>query len=103
MSGAGWGPGKAIPAGLTGLALGIVYLWYGAYADILLHWFFDFYNFTIFGALLGGPYSDILASLAVLTSLFLAVAGFVYGIRWLKPERPPKLQPPMTEIPPPQF
>ncbi len=103
LSGAGWGPGKAIPAGLTGLALGIVYLWYGAYADILLHWFFDFYNFTIFGALLGGPYSDILASLAVLTSLFLAVAGFVYGIRWLKPERPPKLQPPMTEIPPPQF
>ena len=103
LSGAGWGPGKAIPAGLTGLALGIVYLWYGAYADILLHWFFDFYNFTIFGALLGGPYSDILASLAVLTSLFLAVAGFVYGIRWLKPERPPKLQPPMTQIPPPQF
>src|SRR6266581_7562238 len=90
-------------AGLTGLALGIVYLWYGAYADILLHWFFDFYNFTIFGALLGGPYSDILASLAVLTSLFLAVAGFVYGIRWLKPERPPKLQPPMTQITPPQF
>ncbi|TMI61263.1 CPBP family intramembrane metalloprotease [Candidatus Bathyarchaeota archaeon] len=103
LSGAGWGPGKAIPAGLTGLALGIVYLWYGAYANILLHWFFDFYNFTIFGAILGGPLSDILANLAVLTSLFLGVAGFVYGIRWLKPERPRTLQPPMTQMPPPQF
>jgi hypothetical protein len=103
LSGAGWGPGKAIPAGLTGLALGIVYLWYGAYANILLHWFFDFYNFTIFGGILGGPLSDTLASLAVLTSLFLSVAGFVYGIRWLKPERPPTIQPPMTQMPPPQF
>ncbi|HVH14842.1 MAG TPA: CPBP family glutamic-type intramembrane protease [Candidatus Angelobacter sp.] len=103
LSGAGWGPGKAIPAGLTGLALGIVYLWYGAYANILLHWFFDFYNFTIFGAILGGSLFDILASLAVLTSLFLGVAGFVYGIRWLKPERPPPMQPPMTQTPQPQF
>jgi Type II CAAX prenyl endopeptidase Rce1-like len=103
LSGAGWGPGKAIPAALTGLALGIIYLWYGAYANILLHWFFDFYNFTIFGAILGGPLSDILASLAVLTSLFLSVAGFVYGVRWLKPEKPPMLQTPMTQMPPPQF
>lgn len=103
LSGAGWGPGKAIPAGLTGLALGVVYLWYGAYANILLHWFFDFYNFTIFGAILGGPLPDLLASLAVLTSLFLGVAGFVYGIRWLKPERPPTLQPLMTQTAPPQI
>ena len=103
LSGAGWGPGKAIPAGLTGLALGIVYLWYGAYANILLHWFFDFYNISIFGELLGGPLSNILASLAVLASLFLAVAGFVYGIRWLKPERPPIQQPSVAEMPLPQF
>ncbi len=101
LSGAGWGPGKAIPAGITGLALGIVYLLYGAYANILLHWFFDFYNFTIFGAILGGPLSDILASLAVLTSLFLGAAGLVYGIRWLKPQRPPTPQTPMTQTPPP--
>jgi Type II CAAX prenyl endopeptidase Rce1-like len=103
LSGAGWGPGKAIPAGLTGLALGIVYLWYGAYANILLHWFFDFYNFTIFGAIFGGPLSDVLASLAVLTSLYLGVAGFVYGLRWLNPQRPLKPQPPMTQMPPPQL
>ncbi|SRR6266568_1860153 len=103
LSGAGWGPGKAIPAGLTGLALGIVYLWYGAYANILLHWFFDFYNFTIFGALLGGTDSNILADLAVLASLFLGVAAFVYGIRWLKPERPFIVQPTMPQMPQPQF
>ncbi len=103
LSGAGWGPGKALPAALTGLALGIVYLWYGAYANILLHWFFDFYNFTIFGALLGGPYSNILSDLAVLASLFLAVAAFVYGIRWLKPQRPLITQPTITQMPPPRF
>jgi CAAX prenyl protease-like protein len=103
LSGAGWGPGKAVPAGITGLALGIVYLWYGAYANILLHWFFDFYNIVVFGAILGGRLSDILATLAVLTSLFLAVAGIVYGIRWLKPQRPQSLQPSMVQVPPPQF
>ncbi len=89
LSDSSWGPGKAFTAGLSGLALGLVYLWYGAYANILLHWFFDFYNFTIFGAgrLLGGTYPNILAGLAILASLFLGVAGFVYGIRWLKPEK----------------
>lgn len=103
FSGSGWGPGKALTAGLTGLALGLVYLWYGAYADILLHWFFNFYTFTVFGSLLGGPLSEILATLALLAALFLAVAGFVYGIIWLKPERPPILQPPMNQMPQPQF
>src|SRR5207245_3432200 len=83
LSGAGWGPGKAIPAGLTGLALGIVYLWYGAYANILLHWFFDFYNFTIFVSILGGYLSDIFSFLFCLTWLFSSVYDFLYGIRWL--------------------
>jgi Type II CAAX prenyl endopeptidase Rce1-like len=101
--GSDWGPGKAITAGLTGLALGMVYLLYGAYANVLLHWFFNFYTFTVFGQLLGGTYSGILAVLALLASLFLAVAGFVYGIRWLKPERPPLQLPSVTQIPPPQF
>jgi CAAX prenyl protease-like protein len=103
LSGAGWGPGKALTASVSGLALGMVYLWYGAYANILLHWFFDFYTFTVFGALLGGTYSDILAGLALLASLFLAVAGFVYGVRWLKPERTHVVQSAMTQMPPPQF
>ncbi|OLB71963.1 hypothetical protein AUI06_02305 [archaeon 13_2_20CM_2_52_21] len=103
LSGGGWGPGKALPAALTGLALGVVYLWYGAYANVLVHWFFDFYNITIFGALLGGAESVILADLTVLASLFLAVAAFVYGIRWLKPERALVAQPTMIQMPPPQF
>ena len=103
FSGSGWGPGKALTAGLTGLALGVVYLWYGAYADILLHWFFNFYTFTVFGSLLGGPLSDVLATGALLAALFLAVAGLVYGIRWLKPERPRPMQPLMTQTPRPNF
>ena len=98
--GSDWGPGKAITAGLTGFALGMVYLLYGAYADVLVHWFFNFYTFTVFGGLLGGTYSDILAVLALLASVFLTVAALVYGIRWLKPERPFTLQPPTTQMPP---
>lgn len=103
FSGSGWGPGKALTAGLTGLALGVVYLWYGAYADILLHWFFNFYTFTVFGSLLGGSLSNTLANLSLLAALFLAVAGLVYGIRWLKPERPTPLQSLMTQTLPPPF
>ena len=103
FSGSGWGPGKALTAGLTGLALGVVYLWYGAYADILLHWFFNFYTFTVFGSLLGGSLSNTLATLSLLAALLLAVAGLVYGIRWLRPERPTPLQSPITQTPPPSF
>lgn len=43
LSGAGWQIGKISTALISGLALGFVYLRYGAYAPILLHWFFNYY------------------------------------------------------------
>lgn len=43
LAGGGWEIGKISTAMLSGLAMGFVYLRYGAYAPILLHWFFNYY------------------------------------------------------------
>jgi len=43
LYGGGWEIGKISTAMLSGLALGYVYLRYGAYAPVLLHWFFNYY------------------------------------------------------------
>jgi hypothetical protein len=43
LVGGGWDIGKISTAALAGFAMGLVYLRYGAYAPILLHWFFDYY------------------------------------------------------------
>jgi len=63
LYGGGWEIGKISTAMISGLALGFVYLRYGAYAPILLHWFFNYY----FGAFdlasqLKMPGADILAT-----------------------------------------
>ncbi len=102
LSGAGWGPGKALTAGMSGFALAIVYLWYGAYANILLHWFFDFYNFVIFGALLAGILPILLADLSIIAALFLSVVAFVFGFRWLRPRKPTLAPPTISYNPAPQ-
>jgi hypothetical protein len=43
LYGGGWEIGKISTAMLSGLALGYVYLRYGVYAPVLLHWFFNYY------------------------------------------------------------
>jgi hypothetical protein len=43
LYGGGWEIGKISTAMLSGLVLGYVYLRYGAYAPVLLHWFFNYY------------------------------------------------------------
>jgi len=43
LSGGGWEIGKISTAMLSGFAMGFVYLRYGVYAPILLHWFFNYY------------------------------------------------------------
>jgi len=62
LYGGGWEIGKVSTAMISGLALGYVYLRYGAYAPILLHWYFNYY----FGAFdlasqLNMPSADLLA------------------------------------------
>ncbi len=46
LLGGGWDVGKISTAFLAGLVFGIMFVAYGAYASILLHWFFNYY-FTI--------------------------------------------------------
>jgi hypothetical protein len=46
LLGGGWEIGKVTTAFLAGLLFGIMYVSYGAYANILLHWFFNYY-FTV--------------------------------------------------------
>lgn len=43
LSGAGWEIGKISTALVSGLTLGFVYLRYGIYAPVLLHWYFNYY------------------------------------------------------------
>ena len=46
LLGGGWEIGKVSTAFLAGFVFAIMYVSYGAYADILLHWFFN-YHFTV--------------------------------------------------------
>jgi hypothetical protein len=46
LLGGGWEVGKISTALLAGLVFGVMFVSYGAYAAILLHWYFDYY-FTI--------------------------------------------------------
>jgi len=44
----GWGPGKITSAFMSGLFLGLAYLIYGAWASILLHWFFNYLDMAYY-------------------------------------------------------
>ena len=76
----GWGPGKFLTAAISGFSLGIVFLAYGAFADILLHWFFDFYFLDLPG--LGGVF-QISGILFTLGALALGVWSIIIAVSWL--------------------
>jgi hypothetical protein len=46
VAGGGWEIGKVTSASVVGLAMGLTYLLYGVQAPILLHWFFNYYNYA---------------------------------------------------------
>jgi len=80
LGSSGWGPGKFLTAALSGFSLGIVFLAYGAFADILLHWFFDFYFLNLPG------FSNIFqlsGDLFTLGALALGVWSIILAISWL--------------------
>jgi len=86
-SGSGWGPGKVLTAGLSGFVLALTYMAYGAYADILLHWFFNFYVFVY------GTYVPLVLDILVfLGVLAVGVWGIIVGISWII-EKPPTVTP----------
>ncbi len=90
--GGGWGPGKFLTAALSGFALAIVYLAYGAFADILLHWFFDL-NLTVFYYYDGfNGFFGIFGDLATIGALALGVWGIIIGIYWFATRNPKPVQ-----------
>jgi len=70
LSGGGWEVGKVSTAFLAGLVFGIMFVAYGAYASILLHWFFNYYFEVLYRAdsVYGGVFHG-LANFAELTNL----------------------------------
>jgi hypothetical protein len=82
LGGGGWGPGKFLTAAMSGFALGVVYLAYGAFADILLHWFFNFYLY-VFSVYMGfNGIFVVFGDFAVLGTLALGVWGIIVGVKW---------------------
>ncbi len=96
--GGGWGPGKFLTAALSGFALALVYLAYGAFADILLHWFFDMY-LTVFAYYPGfNGFFGLFGDLATLGALALGVWGIIVGIYWTISWRNTRTRPPAPQF-----
>lgn len=93
VGGAGWGPGKFLTAALSGFVLGTVFLSYGAFANILLHWFFDMY-FTVyvFYTAFSGAFLTF-GDLSSLGALALGVWSIILGIDWLWKRNVPPMIP----------
>ena len=83
--GTDWGQGKVVTAAISGAALALVYIAYGAYANILLHWFFDFYVEVLsLGLPISGGFIDIFGSLVIFGGLFLiGIFSTAIAIGWL--------------------
>ena len=79
----GWGPGKFLTAALSGFGLGIVYLAYGAYANILLHWFFDLNFFVFDPSVLANGALNLFGILYELGAIALGVWGIIVVIYWI--------------------
>jgi hypothetical protein len=82
--GTNWGAGKVVTAAISGFVIAIVYVAYGAYAAILLHWFFDFYFEVaiVGGPTLGGAFA-ILPYLFSLTALLVGSLSVLVAIVWV--------------------
>ncbi len=81
LYGGGWEIGKVTTATLAGLVFGIVYVAYGAYANILLHWFFNYY-FTVLD-MADSTYGGGFAALARLSESANIFAGGVIIVVFL--------------------
>jgi membrane protease YdiL (CAAX protease family) len=81
LLGGGWEIGKVTTAFLAGLVFGIAYVAYGAYASILLHWFFDYY-FTVLD-MGGSTYGAGMAAFSNLTEGMTLAAGLVVLVVFL--------------------
>lgn len=81
LLGGGWELGKITTAALAGFVFGIVYVAYGAYAPILMHWFFNYY-FTVL-ELGGTTYGGAFQLFSNLTESVVFLAGPVILVVFL--------------------
>ncbi len=75
LLGGGWQIGKISTAFLAGLVLAIAFVAYGAYASILLHWFFNYY-FTVVD-LADSAYGGIFHVFSTLVEAINLTAGYI--------------------------
>jgi len=97
-----WTVGKIIPTFVTGLALGLVYIAYGAYAPILLHWFFNYYTWVLFdeNATVYYPYFLPISNLAALMIFAVGITGWIaFAIIGVKTLLKPKAKPSPLQLP----
>ncbi len=81
-----WDPGKIAQAALVGAFLAIGFLKFGAYVDIIMHWFFNgFISFVLF---FNTPASNFLSLINVLWLLLCGIAAVVYVVRWHNSSNP---------------
>ncbi len=77
LSGGGWEIGKATSASVVGIAMGLTYLLYGVQAPILLHWFFNYYNYAYLFA--SELYTPVLLNYVLIDSItiILGILGWL--------------------------
>jgi hypothetical protein len=107
----GWTAGKITSVFVDGLVFGLVYLAYGAYAPILLHWFFNYYFTVLDLSMTHYLYLLPIDALAILLMLAVGIVGWIafaiIGVKKLlklgakqsmplPPPPPPPDQTPMT-------
>lgn len=71
----GWELEKISTASLSGVAFGLVYLIYGVYAPMLLHWFFNYYLWLNYEIIL--EFYPVVALPILLVELVIIVVGAV--------------------------
>jgi hypothetical protein len=81
LLGGGWQVGKISTAFLAGFVFGIMFVTYGAYATILMHWFFNYY-FTIFD-MAATTYGGLFSSLSDYIALLNLTAGQIILLLFL--------------------
>lgn len=89
----GWGPGKFLTAALSGFGLGMVYLAYGAYANILLHWFFDLNFFVFDSSVISNGALNLFGILYELGAIALGIWGIIVVIYWITKRSSPVTMP----------
>ncbi|HUK27297.1 MAG TPA: CPBP family glutamic-type intramembrane protease, partial [Candidatus Acidoferrales bacterium] len=81
LLGGGWEIGKVSTAFLAGFVFAIMYVSYGAYADILLHWLFNYY-FTVLD-MANTAYGGLMGSFVSVTEFAALFGGVIVLVIFL--------------------